>query len=410
MAPNTGDNTESPNQDSTKNIMESVYDHAADLTKTQACDLLSSHLKGSWTSLSEEEIEVKVVTAGFVNRIFKCINKVTNEIVLTRLYGGKLDKWGDNFDVNIIRNIGIEGEVLVFHLMDINNIGPKLLSVFDGGRIEEYLEGYETLSDEDCSDDEIMRIFARQLSKLHSLDVPFKKTPKNFIKIIREGFEKYWPAYNDLMKTQEDFDWVTPQMRELKDLAIDYDIYELLDWFEETLKVIKTRIVFSHNDMNRANAMVNRNKETDNRVKLLDFEMTGYNYRGCDIGHHFKNRQFDIKKWSEDGAKTWDVSMPYPPEGSRRAFVREYLKIYSESHDLHELLDSEDHLLLEGEFHGALYQLFFDHLIMQSTEPIRNKTVPFHAASFMGRTIKDMEDRKKSVTDLMKRLRYPALN
>ena len=165
-----------------KQEVHQLFDHANDLSKTKALDLISSHLRGSWSSIQEHDIEVSVIQAGFVNRIFLCQNKKSNEKVLVRLYGGKIIENSNN----ILRNVGLEGEVFTFHLMDVYGIGPRLLGVFDGGRIEGYIEGCNTLSNKDIANEIIMGALAKKLAKIHSLKIAFNKNPKDFIAIITD--------------------------------------------------------------------------------------------------------------------------------------------------------------------------------------------------------------------------------
>jgi len=46
-------------------------------------------------------------------------------------------------DKHLLKNNGIPGEVLMYHLISDINVGPKILGVFSGGRIEEYQEDQE---------------------------------------------------------------------------------------------------------------------------------------------------------------------------------------------------------------------------------------------------------------------------
>jgi choline/ethanolamine kinase len=310
----------------------------------------------------------------------------------------------------MLRNIGIEGEVLIFHLMDINGIGPKLLGVFDGGRIEQFLEGYDQLSNEDCANPDVMARFARKLAKLHSLKVPVKKTPKNLVRIIRDNFEKHWPNYRDFMIEREYPPGTTEEMKKAVQFSIDYDWFKLIDWFEQTLSTVRTRVVFTHNDMNRANCMVHPTRTDEDKLVLLDFEFCGYNHRGCDIGHHFKNRSIDVKKFTE-GENAFDSTIPYPSEEERRHFVKAYLEIAKESYDdPDESLDNEDQLLLEAEFYGGLYALFFTSFMLCSIEQFRHVAFPIHPGVLMASFIQDYEARQKNTMDLCARLEGLKLN
>ena len=387
-----------------KQEVHELFDHANDLSKTKALELISSHLKGSWSSIQEHDIEVSVIEAGFVNRIFVCHNKKSNEKVLVRLYGGKIVESEDN----ILRNVGLEGEVLTFHLMDVNGIGPRLLGVFDGGRIEGYIEGCNSLSNEDIANDKVMSELARKLAKMHSLEIAFKKHPKDFIAIITDQFNKHWGNYRQhTMETKISED--APEiLKNLVKKGIEYDFYSIIDWYAKNLPLIKSRTVFSHNDLNRGNIMVNANKTGPDVITLLDFEFAGYNYRGCDIGHHFKMRTRDLRAWlkkAEDGqSMNLALAQPYPSEEERRFFIKLYLEEAKKLYDIpDEAIDNEDHLLLEAEFYGGLYQLFFFSFFMARNSGLQ-KVMPFHPGVMIGGVATDFEERKARIIDLQTRL------
>ena len=377
-------------------IKEMFFNFADDLSKERALDLCSSHLQGSWT---EDCIDLNAIDAGFVNRLFLCHNKKSNEKVLIRLYGGKTSK-----DFSIMRNFGLEGEVLISHLMHVNGIGPGLLGVFDGGRIEEYLEGGHTLSQDDLKNNEVTSSMAHKLAKMHSLEMPLNKNPKDFISITRKSVTKDLEHFNEVVMERKLPEGSPKEFQELVQSCYSFDWMQLIDWFEKTLPSIKSRSVFSHNDMNLANFMVFPNKSGDDKITFLDFEMSGYNYRGGDIGNHFKNRQVDVKKFTEEGGNTLDIGISYPSEEERRLFIREYLKVAIKSYSpVDEKIDNEDHLLLEAEFYGGLQYLFGISFLMPQVDIIFHTGFPLHPGVMMGGIIRDLEERKRNVIDLLER-------
>lgn len=174
------------------------FDPSQELSKELALSLCSNNLESSWASLSPEDFDVEV-NLGVVNRIYICTNKRTNERVIIRLYGGSLipvDKIGSI----MVRSIGHEGEVLIFHLMEVNNIGPKLLGVFNGGRIEQFIPDCDTVSNQDIYDKKVMASYARKLAHLHSLKIPINKQPKDYIGIIRKTFCDNWETFITALK------------------------------------------------------------------------------------------------------------------------------------------------------------------------------------------------------------------
>ena len=388
------------------NAIKGIFsDTANDLPKERALDLCSSHLQGNWTALTQDDIDLNAIDAGFMNRLFLCHNKKSNEKVIIRLYGGKLLKAED---FNIVRHIGLEGEVLIFHTMDINGIGPGLLGVFDGGRIEQYLEGGHILGQEDLKNDDVKTAMASKLAKMHSLEMPLNKNPKDLINIVRTRVTQHWEHFKGIVREKELPEGSPKELTELVETCYSFDWMELIDWFEKTLPSIKSRSVFSHNDMNLGNFLVFPNKSGDDKITFLDFESAGYNHRGADIGHHFRHRQFDVKKFNEDGGDTFDSKIAYPSEEERRVFIREYLRVAVKSYSpVDEDVDNEDHLLLEVEFYGGLYHLFLSSCVISIIDNFIEIGFPVHPGVMMGGDFKVFEERKRNVIDLLQR--FPHL-
>lgn len=390
-----------------------LLDHKDDLSKGRALSLVSGCFSNgsSWESLQEDDMDLQVIPQGFVNRIYVCSNRKSGEKVLIRLYGGKLV--GDIYSV--LKNHGISVEVLVSYLMGEKGIGPKVMAVFDEGRIEEYFDQSQTLEEYHFRDQSIMSCLARQLSRLHSIDIPINRRPKDILSIIRDTWETKWPSFKD---------YVSRDQRHCE--SFDYDFLSLINWFEVTRKKIPSRIVLSHNDMNRTNFLVVPQKESQKerleRVMIVDFEICAYNYRGCDIGSHFKNRTIDVRKLF-DGSNPYDTGIPYPTEEERRFFVRQYLReAETWITDWNQETDTEDHLLLEAEFYGLLYHFFFActfMILMYDNQKKEEKTVSQdnrsqddrsqdnsrHPGIMLSFFVDDIILRKNNVEDLLNRIR-----
>ena len=365
--------------------------------KKQALSLCSSHLKGSWTNIKEDDIDIHGIEGGFISRLYLLRNKCSpSESVCLRLYGGKIV---DNTD--FLKSIGPEGELLVVHHMDINGIGPKLLGVFDGGRLEEYVDGRH-LSFDDMKNEAITGCLARKLARLHSLSLPFNRKPKDFIGIIREAFDSHWKQYHQDMKQEPLPLGGHEDQLSLVQSTLEYDFYSLLSWFQETMSAIKTRVVLCHEDVNRSNILVKDSATSDDdRVTLLDFEFAGYSYRGTDVGNHFKHRYRQVGKFKErrDGKK---LVIPYPDEDERRIFVRHYLeeakKVYP---SFNPSIDNEENLLIEADLHDGLHQLFF--VAYMISFPGMFQKLGFNPGVFLGGLITDFEARKQRVEDMRNR-------
>ena len=126
----------------------------------------------------------------------------------------------------------------------------------------------------------------------------------------------------------------------------------------------------------RANCIIRNDEEDpDKKVVLIDYEFSCYNYRGADLGSHFKNREIDVTKMAgkmdENGFKS---GIGYPSEEERRHFIRAYLaevaRIGKTPYD--PLTDNEEAILIESEFFGLLYQVFFMAWIIRDREKFKH--------------------------------------
>jgi len=388
-------------------LHDNLFDFENDLSTERALELCSGHLQGSWSEASLKDISVNVIRGGFVNRLFLIQNNKTNDKVLIRLYGGKFLPQD-----NQLRSIGYEGEVLVFQLMAEKSIGPKLLGVFDGGRLEEYREGCRTPLKEDINDLQTMASLAKQLARLHSCRLPFNKQPKDYIKLTRDNFEKGWTQYKDFVQSIP-FPLDRPHVnyQERLDSVLSFDYKETLEWLEKEMKVIPSKVVFSHNDMNIMNCLIDPNKSGDEKAILLDFELCGYNFRGADIGCHFGNRRFDLEGVIKQGNSFEDVFLlrsPHPSEENRRHFIEAYLlevkKSMDNNNEMDPKIDHMDHILMEAELYGALYSLFMLSYMVNSNEFKEMAFSMGHPVVMVSTMMEGVTEKKDILKDLKKRL------
>jgi len=387
----------------TSELVKLVFNHGNDLSKETALQLCSDHLEGEWSHLSIQDIDVSVIQGGFVNRIFLIRNIKSDEKVLIRLYGGKL------VSKNALSDLGIEAEVLMYQLISEVNVGPKILGIFEGGRIEEYLEGSDILSETDIQDKETMACLARQQARLHSLTVPMTKKPKDMIRIIREKFKKHWSSYVKGINETPLPEGYPEEVKKLIEKTKTYDFMATIDWFADLIPTVKHRVVFSHNDTNRGNYLIVPSRTTDDKVILCDFEFSGYNYRGSDIGGHFRARTQDLKKFTSYVGNKDKVPefnhIPYPTEQERRVFIKEYLKKWKELNPakFDPELDSEENILLEAEVFNGTTGLYFMACLFFEEDNFFKKLFKMHPGLLMAGIIKDLEERKQRITDLRSR-------
>ena len=361
------------------------------------------------------------ISAGFVNRIFRCANKKqlesnstrengdgstldnSNTYCLIRLYGGKFIEGGQD---NALRSIGYDGEVLAFYLMVQRKIGPKLYGVFNGGRVEEYLEHFTTLTNEDVTDSVAMAALASKFAQLHCSDVPLSKEPRDVLEFAEKSFAAHLDSYRDLVNERTKqigyLDHDPKVIDQSLDLFNSFDFASHVESMKQLQKRIKSKVVLSQNDTNRANFMINRKVTpvTPDAIRILDYEFIGYNYRGSDLGSHFQNRRLDVAEFIQGKFGTF---LPYPSREDRRSFLKSYLET---CHELGVQLDPEidtvDHLLLEAEFYAGVHELFFFSFMVSEHEKWKNVEVTnFHPVLVAAMNVQDFIDRKKETLQLL---------
>ena len=392
----------------TKSLAE-MFNHAGDLSKAEAIKILSDHLAGSWDNLTEDDLDMSILQGGFVNRLFVCENKKLvskpnkhePSKVLLRLMGGKLlDKFAKD---NILAMPGEVVESLLYVLMSQANLGPQIYGVFSGGRIEEFIPS-RIPTDADLMNPKITGAFARKLARIHNMSPPIVKKPKDvfgFFATIRRD------NYGELMNKMRT-SGVPQGFEEASRTWLEFDLPGFIDWMAETLPTIKTRVVFSLNDLNRANCIVREGPGTEtmdelDKVIIIDYEFCSFCWRGSDIGQHFHNRTVDVSKMAS-GELEYQSGLKYPSEEERRYFIQEYLDEVHKlgTYQMDAELDSVETVLIEAEFFGLLWNVFFIMWMVRD----RNKWVgnefggSGHMTFFLADLVRTLKERKERFLDL----------
>lgn len=132
-----------------------------------------------WKDVKFSDVEISQVTGGLTNKLFNCsISKQKAEQlrlkynlnvphkVLFRLYGAGTESFFDR-----------EHEHKIFRRFSEMGIGPKLYGLFEGGRIEEFME-LRTLEQQDLP--KLAHLIAKKLAITHNCSLPLPKSPSLF--------------------------------------------------------------------------------------------------------------------------------------------------------------------------------------------------------------------------------------
>ncbi|KAL4617956.1 choline kinase alpha-like [Arapaima gigas] len=304
-------------------------------TKGRAFVWCRDFLSGSWREISLDEFQISIVSGGLSNLLYLCslpdnVPTVGSEPrqVLLRVYGAILQ--------------GVDSLVLesvMFAILAERLLGPRLYGIFPEGRLEQYLPS-KRLQTEQLRVPEISAEIAVKLARFHGMVMPFNKEPKWLfgtidrymeqivnLKFVREAHVK---KFNKLMK---------------------YNLQEELENLRALLATTASPVVFCHNDVQEGNILMldSRDPTSTDKLMLIDFEYSSYNYRGFDFGNHFCEWVYDYtyEKWPFFKANLEN----YPDRQQQLHFIRNYLsesKEYSENFTQEDRVEVEEAMILEA--------------------------------------------------------------
>uniref|UniRef100_A0A8C3KE18 Ethanolamine kinase n=1 Tax=Calidris pygmaea TaxID=425635 RepID=A0A8C3KE18_9CHAR len=248
-------------------------------------------------------------SGGLSNLLFKCalpehILSVGDEPrqVLLRVYGAILQ--------------GVDSLVLesvMFAILAERALGPRLYGVFPQGRLEQYIPS-RRLRTEDLRDPDISKEIAVKMSRFHGMVMPFNKEPKWLFGTM----EWYLKQISELTFSEEE------QLKKFNHLQA-YNLQEEMKSLRELLEATPSPVVFCHNDVQEGNILLLAGQEasSSDKLMLIDFEYSSYNYRGFDIGNHFCEWAYN---YTHDSWPFFKASLEnYPSRQQQLHFIRHYL-------------------------------------------------------------------------------------
>ncbi|XP_045671433.1 choline/ethanolamine kinase isoform X1 [Ursus americanus] len=295
------------------------------------------YLGGAWRRVRPEELRVDPVSGGLSNLLFRCslpdhlpsVGKEPREVLL-RLYGAILQ--------------GVDSLVLesvMFAILAERSLGPQLYGVFPEGRLEQYipvraqpspaltslgiscpqplfpfpvsalmsLTQSRPLKTCELREPVLSAEIATKMARFHGMEMPFTKEPHWLFGTM----DRYLKQIQDLPPAG------LPQMNLLETYSLKDEMGNLRKLLDST----PSPVVFCHNDIQEGNILLLSEPENTDRLMLVDFEYSSYNYRGFDIGNHFCEWVYDYthEEWPFYKAQPAD----YPTRGQQLHFIRHYL-------------------------------------------------------------------------------------
>ncbi|XP_051512644.1 choline kinase alpha-like isoform X2 [Myxocyprinus asiaticus] len=314
-------------------------------TKHNAYQWCKEFLHGGWKSINEDDFQISVIRGGLSNKLFLCALPEKQPSlgeeprnVLLRLYGEILQmscNKGDSRQSNTDHFEGADAMVLesvMFAILAERELGPKLYGIFPQGRLEQFVPSRK-LSTDELSVPGICAEIAEKTAKFHAMRMPFNKEPKWLFGTM----EKYMDQVLQLTFTRES------HLRNFSHL-LSYNLPQEMDNLKCLLESTPSPVVFCHNDLQEGNILLlSGRKNTDRqRLMLIDFEYSSYNYRGFDIGNFFCEWIYDYTFDRFPFFKT--NTKNYPTKAQQMHFFQSYLL---ESDTGFETLSEEDQLKLK---------------------------------------------------------------
>uniref|UniRef100_A0A8C0QTQ1 Ethanolamine kinase n=1 Tax=Canis lupus dingo TaxID=286419 RepID=A0A8C0QTQ1_CANLU len=258
----------------------------------------------------------------------------------------------DQFHISVIRSVavprrggrpgpprpaGAEAMVLesvMFAILAERSLGPKLYGIFPQGRLEQFIPS-RRLDTEELSLPDISAEIAEKMATFHGMKMPFNKEPKWLFGTM----EKY---LNQVLRIKFAGE---PRVKQLHRL-LRYNLPLELQYLRSLLESTPSPVVFCHNDCQEGNILMLEGRENSEkqRLMLIDFEYSSYNYRGFDIGNHFCEWMYDYtyEKYPFFRANI----LKYPTRKQQLHFISNYLAAFQNEF---ENLSNEEKSIIEEE-------------------------------------------------------------
>uniref|UniRef100_A0A8B9RUT3 ethanolamine kinase n=3 Tax=Accipitrinae TaxID=8955 RepID=A0A8B9RUT3_9AVES len=241
-------------------------------------------------------LSFQLFTDGITNKLVACYtDEGMADAVLVRVYGRKTELFVDR-----------ETELRNFQVLRAHGCAPDLYCAFQNGLCYQFLPGI-ALGPDHVRDPHIFRLVAQEMARVHAIHAN-GSLPKP---ILWQKLHKYLT----LVKTE-----LSPKVSN-PSLQQDVPSLEMLEhelaWMKETLSQLGSPVVLCHNDLLCKNIIYDGTQE---HVRFIDYEYTGYNYQAFDIGNHFNEFA---------GVKEVDYRL-YPSKETQLQWLRSYLQAYKQ--------------------------------------------------------------------------------
>ncbi|KAG8563691.1 hypothetical protein GDO81_016174 [Engystomops pustulosus] len=225
-------------------------------------------------------------------------------------------------------------ESVMFAILAERSLGPKLYGIFPQGRLEQFIPSRK-LETEELGLPDISAEIAQKMARFHDMSMPFNKEPKWLFGTM----EKYLKQVLKIKFTRES------HTRKLNKL-LSYNLPKEMTNLRALLEATQSPVVFCHNDCQEGNILLLDGRENSEKQKLMliDFEYSSYNYRGFDIGNHFCEWIYDYTYQNFPFFKANFSN--YPTKKQQLHFISSYMAEFQPGF---ENLSNEERSIVENE-------------------------------------------------------------
>ncbi|RWS05450.1 choline kinase alpha-like isoform X3 [Dinothrombium tinctorium] len=301
--------------------------------------LCSDFLSGEWSEIKSSDIEITPIEVGKSNRVFavslrKSVRKARSKPskVLLRFYGNEFTGEGNRYKI-----MSEVAEAAVFCSLAERNLGPKLYGIFEGGRIEEFIES-RNMTNEEILEPRTLQLLAAKIAQIHCMKMPVSKKQVDLLAAFKKNFEIMCANGVDISHFNE-------EQKNIYRLMSRANLKAEEDFILKLYTNTKQRFTFCHNDLNSTNFLIkcDKSEHAEKSIVIIDFEYCCWNFRGFDLGKFFGEQMIALNTREEE-------TNCCATDEQIRLFVRSYLnelKLIDEEFD--EEIDNEDNLMLEIE-------------------------------------------------------------
>ena len=260
-------------------------------------------------------------------------------------------------------------EMVAFAEMSRLKQCPRLIGVFEDGRVEEFRKMH-FISRDEVLIPEYMEDIAKAFARMHLMQLPLSRTK----------WQPFWDKAEKGYKDKPLTGWIEKYANGIDvSVALSLNYYEEVVWLKKVLKKYfnaRSRDGFIQADAHYKNLVVNEEpREGELKVFLLDYEISSYGPRGLDLGGHFFAREanFTVPEY-------WLDRMDMHSEEQRRRFLKYYQQEVKKLGCIEDFdeegLDSIDNLLFESYVGALLYHMFFVYIAFNLIGEKRAKERP----------------------------------